>query len=224
MIKFKPFNKTYDYIIPLGEECYTCQSIDSKFNNDIRKCAFPFDYVGHTFIETIQQKLQNIIFNNEPMLEKNDIDIKLFTNAYFYVDKKYGFNYWHDTSYTDYKSFTEKDMTIFLDKYKRRYERLIDIIKNNNKIIFITVNHYDNIHNDNYKKDELINLYDTLMKFNNNIFLLAFNYDTSSYHHNNLFHINLEYNKNNLSFEESKALFLDILYKYINENLSTVII
>jgi len=55
MILFKQLNKSYDWIIPLGEECYTCESIDSKFNTDIRKLGFPFDYVGHTFIESIQK-------------------------------------------------------------------------------------------------------------------------------------------------------------------------
>ncbi len=41
-------------IIPLGEECYTCSSIDKKFtNNDIRKCGFPFDYVGGTSVDMI---------------------------------------------------------------------------------------------------------------------------------------------------------------------------
>ena len=46
----------YDSVVPLGEECYTCSSIDIKFNNEattLRKCAFPFDYVGHVFIESI---------------------------------------------------------------------------------------------------------------------------------------------------------------------------
>ena len=38
----------FNYIIPLGEECYTSQSIDKKFNIDLRKVSLPFDYVGGT--------------------------------------------------------------------------------------------------------------------------------------------------------------------------------
>jgi|LakMenEpi03Aug12_release.lakeMendotaPanAssembly.Ray.scaffolds.fasta_scaffold553032_2 hypothetical protein len=50
----------YKYIIPLGEECYCAGSIDNKFNSllNIRKEAYPFDYVGHVFIESILKRLQ----------------------------------------------------------------------------------------------------------------------------------------------------------------------
>jgi hypothetical protein len=55
------FKHIFNEIIPLGEECYTCQSIDSKFNSylNVRKNAYPFDYVGHTFIESILQKIKS---------------------------------------------------------------------------------------------------------------------------------------------------------------------
>ena len=68
----------YNYIIPFGEECYTCESIDVKFNNNkLRNFAFPFDYVGHTFIETLTSKLKNIM-EPEYLLSIADVDIKLF--------------------------------------------------------------------------------------------------------------------------------------------------
>lgn len=215
MLLFEPLKIKYDFIIPLGEECYTSESIDSKFNIAIRKLAFPFDYVGHTFIETIQKKLENIIFNNESLLEKNDIEIKLFGDKYFYVDSKYGLNYWHDTTYKDYSLFTDEDLNNFFDKYKRRYERLIDIVKGDNKIIFISVNHYDNVYKNIEKKEELNNLYNILIKINKNILLLAFNYEKSNYHIDNLFHINLEFD-NNLPFDESKNIFKKNLFNYMN--------
>ena len=45
-------------IIPFGEECYNCQSLDAKFSkNNLRKCAFPFDYVGHTYVESIHNNI-----------------------------------------------------------------------------------------------------------------------------------------------------------------------
>ena len=216
MLLFKLLNCKYDFIIPLGEECYTSESIDSKFNsNSVRNSAFPFDYVGHTFIETIQKKIENIIFNNEALLEKTDIKIELFNDKYFYVDSKYGLNYWHDTTYKDYNLFTDKDLNNFFDKYKRRYERLINTIKGDNKIIFISVNHYDNIYKNIYKNEEILKLYNTLIKINKNILLLAFNYEKSNYHIDNLFHIHLDFN-NNLPFDESKNIFKQTLFNYMN--------
>ena len=75
MIKFE--NKLYNICIPLGEECYTCESIDKKFNKNIRLCAFPFDYVGHTFIENIidLNSIINDLCNNDnsPILNINSV-------------------------------------------------------------------------------------------------------------------------------------------------------
>ena len=89
-------------IVPLGEECYTCESIDQKFNiNGIRNQAYPFDYVGHSYIEAITDKIKNgLELKQEDLIISQD----------FYQDKVYGFKYWHDK--------IEKG---FLDKYNRRY-------------------------------------------------------------------------------------------------------
>ena len=38
----------FQQIIPIGEECYSCQAIDKKFNKDLRNYSLPFDYVAGT--------------------------------------------------------------------------------------------------------------------------------------------------------------------------------
>jgi hypothetical protein len=210
MIKFE--NKLYNICIPLGEECYTCESIDKKFNKNIRLCAFPFDYVGHTFIENINNYIKNDIYR----ITMEDIDIKLFGDNYFYVDKKYGFKYWHDTSYKTLIEFTDNKNNEFIEKYNRRYIRFFENIKDNNKsILYISVNHFDNIYNDIYKKDKLIDLYNTLYNINNNITFIAFNFDQYDFSHKNLIHFNLHYNKNK-NFQESKENFMQKLFEKIS--------
>lgn len=204
-------------IVPFGEECYTCESIDKKFNKDLRNVAFPFDYVGHTFIESLTKKIYNLMFNDERLTDEN-IEIKLFGNDYFFIDNKYNFNYWHDTTHKNINEFAQNEIYEFIEKYNRRYDRLKTLLNSSEKILIISVNHYDNIYNKKYKKNELHELYNILKHINNNISLLAFNYDDNNFAFENLNHIVLNINYN-LNFEESKKLFQIELFNYINLNL-----
>jgi hypothetical protein len=208
--------------IPLGEECYTCQSIDVKFTNkEIRKYGFPFDYVGHVYVEKIYDNLVDL-FNNKNntinlseltsnkeilsetnentmnlsecnvdkelfsvanakeniILNINDFEKQKFSEKYYMVNKKYGFKYWHDIS-SESTIFDEKDLILFIEKYNRRYNRLYDVIKKNQTIIFISVNHFDNIYNKIFKKNEIIKLYNFLESLNNNIYFIAINYENT---------------------------------------------
>jgi hypothetical protein len=119
-------NIKFDYIIPLGEECYTCQSIDQKFNKNIRACGFPYDYVGHVFVEKIYENLSDLLLQKNI---ENDYDLCFFTDKYYFVDKIYGFKYWHDICQKEISYFSENDKKDFSDKYKRRTQKLINIIK-----------------------------------------------------------------------------------------------
>ena len=236
------------HIIPLGEECYTCQSIDSKFSNSLRKNAYPFDYVGHTYIEKIYDNLLDL-FKDKIYLNKNDFDMQLFNKKYYFVHKKYGFKYWHDIS-SDNSNLTEDEMNLFFDKYNRRYKRLYDIIHNSeafrsasederlnsetlvnefektnvvsqmtaDSIIFLSVNHFDNIYNKITKQNEIIKLYNLLQSINKNITFLAINYGKDDGHSSNLKFINLPVDTN-LCFTKSKELFTSKLYEYVYHNL-----
>jgi hypothetical protein len=204
--------------IPFGEECYTCQSIDVKFSNSFRKQAYPFDYVGHTFIEKIYEniidlhehelKRANNTINNDFFLNSSDFNKEEFNGDFFFVHKKYGFKYWHDNV---------DDYNVFLEKYNRRYKKMYDAIKRDS-IIFLSVNHFDNIYNkvdNNIKQLEIIKLYDFLLSFNNNIKFIAINYETTSHNRTNLHFVNLHVD-NNIPFSESKQQFTSCLYKYVS--------
>ena len=94
-------NINFDLIVPFGEECYTCQSIDLKFNsNGARKEGFPFDYVGHVFLNKIMEKINNF----EILSEKNIVSKRLndeSNSPYFLADKTCDFLYWHDDYYAE---------------------------------------------------------------------------------------------------------------------------
>lgn len=199
-------------IIPLGEECYTCGSIDSKFNSvSSRTCAFPFDYVGHVFIEQITEKCRRLLSGDD---SPDSINIKLFGDNYFFSDTVHGFHYWHDTSYTDRSLFTASDWSAFRDKYKRRYDRLIAAIRSGEPVLCISVNHYDNIYKGVHKKESIVALYELLRSYNPNLSFLAINYDRDCFTHGALEHVTLPYEAG-LPFADSKVAFTATLNSYM---------
>lgn len=207
-------------IIPFGEECYTCQSIDSKFtDNSFRKCGFPFDYVGHTYIENIYDNMFDLLNTSEYNCTINDFNKKLFNDKYFLCHKKYYFKYWHDVySLNNIININDEEIKKFIEKYNRRYERLKDNLKNNNNIIILSVNHFDNIYNKIFKQIAIYKLFNLLKSYNNNIKFIAINFGDELYNSLNLQFINLPINYN-LSFIESKEKFTNDLYEYIKTSL-----
>lgn len=204
-------------IVPFGEECYTCQSIDSKFSNSsIRKSAFPFDYVGHTFIEKIYNNICDLFKNDKYIdITINDFEIKNFDNKYYFCHKKYEFKYWHDISSND-GFFTDNDCNNFIEKYNRRYKRFYDTIMNCNDLHILSVNHFDNVYNKISKESEIYKLYDLLYSYNNNIKIIAINFGNELYVNPNILLINLPVNYN-LPFSESKIQFTECLYEFVNK-------
>jgi hypothetical protein len=215
------YQTKYDYIIPLGEECYTCQSIDNKFNTvSFRKCAFPFDYVGHSYIETVALKIKHLLEHQElESVTEDSFEILLFGDQYFYSDKIYHFHYWHEISYNQQELFTEKDLKEITDKCKRRYDRLIHAILSNQPILFISVNHYDNIYNNIDKKDSLITLYELLYQYNKNIKFIGINYTKDNFINNTLTHVVLETDLN-IPFIDSKNKFISLLNQYVRDHIN----
>lgn len=200
-------------IIPFGEECYTCQSIDSKFSKStLRKLAFPFDYVGHTYIENIYENIFDLIQNNHTC-DKDDFILKLFDDKYFLCHKKYGYKYWHDIHSFD-NEIDMDEYDIFIKKYKRRYERLKDLLKNKT-ITILSVNHFDNIYSKKNKQESIYKLANLLNQFNNNIHFKAVNFGEKLYEIPYLTFINLPVNYE-LSFIESKQAFTNELYNFVN--------
>lgn len=211
MIKYNNIN--YNKIIPLGEECYTCQSIDQKFNSSIRSEAYPYDYVGHTWIHKINDNI-----NNLKLLESNDITLWYSGEMFFYLYKEYGFKYWHDINYSNSSDFTQNDLITFIDKYNRRYSRLINNFIDKPLTIFFSVCHFDDIYNEIHKRDQIITLYKTLEGKNNNIKLIAINYCNETFSYDNLDHYYIDFNKTN-NFNETKQHFTNLLYEFVNKNI-----
>ena len=112
-----------------------------------------------------------------------------------------------------------KTINEFIDEYNRRYKRLYEVLLNNQEeIIILSVNHFDDIYSNVIKKDDVLKLYNLLYSINKNIKLIAINYCNENLKENNIEFINLEINKN-LEFVESKELFVKKLYEYISNTL-----
>lgn len=200
-------------IIPLGEECYTSQSIDSKFSqNNLRKCSFPFDYVGHTYIENIIKNIIDLFNSEDNFCSQKDFEYQLFEEKYFLCHNKYNYKYWHET-------IEEHELQTFIDKYNRRYNRLKEYLLNSDNIIIFSVNHFDNIYNKIYKQDSIYQLYQLLYSKNANIKYIAVNFGENLYDINNLIFINLPVNYD-IEFNDSKKEFTKELYDYVYNELN----
>jgi len=207
-------NKFIKTVIPFGEECYVCQSIDVKFNStDKHRIGFPFDYVGHPFIDTILKKLQNY-----SPLKKEDLCYRPLTNkpdSYYYIlDEKYDLLYWHDETHPT-NEFSDDKINKFIEKYNNRYDRMLSYINSNNPVIIFTVQHFDKIYVNTDRKDLLISLYNYLEKSNPYLYVVAINYYDYSFKSNRLIHHKINYLKTE-NFQESKNNFMKELYKYVN--------
>lgn len=226
------FNNTIT-IIPMGEECYTCMSIDKKFNNNIRKFGLPYDYVGHTYISNIAINLKDIISKlNNYSLNIDDFVLKLFNNNYFFVHNKYGFKYWHDTNHTSEEKFNEQEKKDFILKYNKRYCKLLEILtntslynnSNNNNIIILSVCHFDDIYTKKNKIEDVKNLYEVISLINENIIMYAVNYSYDD-NINNITKIENNYKKLYIvnlpvdythEFKIAKNNFTNKLYSFVN--------
>jgi hypothetical protein len=207
-------NQLYDEIIPLGEEYNTSIIINGKFEGikNVRNVSFPFDHVGHVFIDKINKKIKNFEY-----LKREDISIKNFNPKHFLIDNKFGFKYWHDLYHENENDFTEEEINSFINKYNKRYKRFMSYLNSGNKLLFISICNYNYVHKNKYKKkSKLVDLYKTLLHFNKNITLLAFNYCKDSFEENTLIHINIPFNKTE-KFEKSKKNFEIEIYNYVKK-------
>lgn len=210
----KIFDIETKIIIPFGEECYTAQSIDSKFSsNEIRKCAFPFDYVGHTYVESIYDNLNDLLNLNINNSNQNNFYLKLFDDKYFMCHKNYEFKYWHDIYTHDKTIKMDNEINTFIEKYNRRYERLKYYLKNCKNITILSVNHFDNIFDQKFKQNTIYKLFNLLKSYNDDIKFIAVNFGEDLYNIKDLQFVNLSVNLN-LSYEESKEEFTKKLFDF----------
>ena len=82
-------------------------------------------------------------------------------------------------------------------------------------ITFLSVNHFNNIYDKIYKKDEILQLYNFLYSINDNIKFIAINYNNENEVYNNLQFVNLNVNLE-IPRSESKEQFTENLYAFIS--------
>ena len=131
-------NKIYSEIIPFGEECYTCASIDFKFNNNnkIRDKSYPFDWSSHTDILFNT----NIIYNIK-IIDSLELDnISHITKEYIgdalvninKINTKTNINFPHELGNSDE----------IIKKYERRFERLYLDLNNKTNLFILLTRHF----------------------------------------------------------------------------------
>ena len=203
-----------------GPACAISVSIKKHFYNDNCETNI-FDFLEvslESIIKILTIKINNldieeILKNNYNIIVNNDGNNSVFFNNF---DKLISH---HDLII----NYNDEDFNNLTQKYKRRYNRLINYILNENKIFFLRFG--------NESKELIINFINTVKIINNNleiIFINLFfdnnsinlNYDIKNYYYIN-FYNDIDYNKT-----YSEDLFYKTLefnwfsvYEIINNNL-----
>lgn len=145
-LKYKLIKKReYNYIIPIGEGCYTAQILKDYGN---RSFSFPFDWVRTpNYMSPINLLINDLddFFNKEYLEYFETYDL---TKEDWYIDKKSMIIFRHEFSANsshDFDKFYEK----VYEKYKRRCERLVNIINDYHirKICLLYIERVDAVEN-----------------------------------------------------------------------------
>ena len=130
------------YFISLGRNCCVAYNIKKYINNNTSTQFFDWsrtDFKCVLYIlnlETIDTifNVENFLIDKETYKQDDDILITLNN----FVKEGLCLLYHHDISLIEYLKQTETEiLTEFINKYKRRHERLIDLIKTSQKLCFI---------------------------------------------------------------------------------------
>uniref|UniRef100_A0A6C0E1T5 Papain-like cysteine peptidase n=1 Tax=viral metagenome TaxID=1070528 RepID=A0A6C0E1T5_9ZZZZ len=155
------FLKSFDKIISLGSNCYIKMFLDSHLKKE--ETQF-FDYIGTSMWsinELIKNDFQGLYdyknFEKKHILNKGDKYI--FTNNLYYVRFKHDFNQNFSSNVNDIKE--DKKFLEFVNKYKRRQKRFMEILNSKENILFIR---YEEDNKDRIKyyeeKDEIEFIYE----------------------------------------------------------------
>ena len=175
-----------------GPACAIACAIKQYFYNNNYQTNM-FDYLEISLLAIIQVLLLNppdieyLSDNNEISLnidDNNSVQFKNFDKIISHHDLK--------------KDYNTIDYNIFIEKYKRRYHRLINDIKNQNKIFFIRYGIED--------ETQLSILINTIIESNKNLELYFINI------------INHEHNFNYKYLKNTKNFIVINLYNNLNDN------
>ena len=126
------FIKKFDIISSLGHNCYPKLYFTSK---KIDQETHFFDYIG-TSVWSIIELLEN---DFEGMFDKDNYKIIKYNNQYLVVNEKYFIRCKHEFKKTLLNNtvIDEEELNIFIEKMKRRKEKLMNMLSSNNSVIFI---------------------------------------------------------------------------------------
>ena len=120
--------------ISLGSTCCVTQQIK---NHNLRKHAYPFDWVRITNLNNISKLLENKFID---FLEYDSLEFVEYSKK-FSINNVKGSNIYKNKYCGFYHEFHERlnsnNYKIFYDKYKRRIDRLFYLLKSNQEITFI---------------------------------------------------------------------------------------
>lgn len=204
-----------------GPACAIAVSIKKHFYNDNCETNI-FDFLEvslKSIIKILNIKINNLdieetLKNNYNIIVNNDGNNSVFFNNF---DKLISH---HDLII----NYNEEDFNNLIQKYKRRYNRLINYINNENKIFFLRFG--------NESQELIINFIDNIKMINNNleiIFINLFfdvnnqnlNYDIKNYYYIN-FYNTIDYNKiyNEDLFHKTLEFDWFSVFELINNNLN----
>lgn len=133
------FFKRFDDILSLGSNCFIKLYIDKHIKQ--KETNF-FDYIGSS-LWSINDLLNN---NFDGLFDQNNFEKKLlFDNEhrkdkYVYTNNKYYLRFKHDfvqDCNSNINDITNEMFLKFKNKYERRRRRFLDLIKSDNKMLFI---------------------------------------------------------------------------------------
>lgn len=151
----------YDHIISLGENCQTAINLRSMA---LRKEAFPFDWHGVRSFKIAGEggfvkKIDLICNGFADFFNENNYEefFESWETAHRLVlNKKTGLQFLHEfpKDKTIHEHFSE-----FVTKYRRRVDRLYDILKSNNSILFVFIEFFAHL-----TDEEINNAYQKLLR------------------------------------------------------------
>jgi hypothetical protein len=130
------------YFISLGRNCCVAYNIKKYINNNTPTQFFDWsrtDFKCVLYIlnsETVHTifNVENFLIDKETYKQDNNISITLNN----FIKEGVCLLYHHDVYLSDYSNLNQTEiLTEFINKYKRRHERLIDLIKTSQKLCFI---------------------------------------------------------------------------------------
>lgn len=129
------------YFVSLGRHCCVAQNIKDFINNDMPTQFFDwartdFKCVLHILnlrtIDTIFNQ-KNLIIDKEMFKSENNLTITLKN----FVKDDLCLMYHHDIPYYNEDDVINEKVKDFISKYKRRHERLIDLINSSETLCFV---------------------------------------------------------------------------------------